>query len=54
MKSASTMEAETMNQTDELTRQMNELIIIVKKPTSTKTQKVGIGTVVIDTMYSIN
>ena len=30
MKSASTMEAGTMNQTDELTRQMNELITIVK------------------------
>ena len=30
MKSVSTMEAGTMNQTDELTRQMNELITIVK------------------------
>ena len=30
IKSASTMEAEAKNQTDELTRQMNELITIVK------------------------
>ena len=49
MKSASTIEEGATNQTDELTRQMNELIMIVKNQQVQNT-KGEIRTVIIDSM----